>query len=539
MEERFGRDFGHVRVHTDQAAAQSAVDVGAKAYTVGNHIAFKAGEYAPDTTSGRRSIAHELSHVVQQNRGGNSYEPRQEDSRLEHAADRAAATVTTEISGAVHVIGASAPSLARQEDEGKKKELELTKVAKGFLGEYLSEAVRSAPGVSEVLNVKRAIEQAPETYKRFGGGVKGATAAVLGASPLAPTAEEMVKAYKQYGGGVGGFLMAANQLNPAFHAAVGFYEANEARKRGDSERLGAESFKAVKGSVDTVLLATGAAKAAASKLGGAGKPAAATAQRGKPLTPALKPEPTPPGPKTKPAVKAPAPAKPAAADAPAKSPAAEAAPKSVKKPAPARAPAAEAAPKSVTKPAPARAPAAEAAPKSVTKPAPATAVPKVKSPRRRKGIVKTAGAKERAPGDKTISTTEKEVGPGVTRYRHKVSGQKHVGRERLDDVHAYSKKIGHTLRPHGLKDNTKLGGKAGDYNAGHAEKLHEPNSPQTVDKPMCSDCRDFKQKSAKHEKRTQVVNDPDMTREFHPDGSVTYRPRSGGAYTLPPGHKKH
>src|SRR5262249_51867263 len=66
MEQRFGRDFSWVRVHSGAAAEQSARDVNAHAYTVGYDIAFGAGQYAPATRDGRRLLAHELAHVVQQ-----------------------------------------------------------------------------------------------------------------------------------------------------------------------------------------------------------------------------------------------------------------------------------------------------------------------------------------------------------------------------------------------------------------------------------------------------------------------------------------
>jgi hypothetical protein len=66
MEPRFGHDFGHVRVHTDEQAAQAAGDYHARAYTIGGDIVFGAEEYAPGTSEGQRLIAHELTHVVQQ-----------------------------------------------------------------------------------------------------------------------------------------------------------------------------------------------------------------------------------------------------------------------------------------------------------------------------------------------------------------------------------------------------------------------------------------------------------------------------------------
>jgi hypothetical protein len=66
MEQRFGHDFSRVRVHSDAAAEQSARDVNANAYTRGHDIVFGAGRFAPATLEGRRLIAHELTHVVQQ-----------------------------------------------------------------------------------------------------------------------------------------------------------------------------------------------------------------------------------------------------------------------------------------------------------------------------------------------------------------------------------------------------------------------------------------------------------------------------------------
>lgn len=66
FEPRLGRDFGHVRVHTDAAAAESAEDVNARAYTLGSHIVFGQREYAPGSREGLRLLAHELTHVVQQ-----------------------------------------------------------------------------------------------------------------------------------------------------------------------------------------------------------------------------------------------------------------------------------------------------------------------------------------------------------------------------------------------------------------------------------------------------------------------------------------
>jgi peptidoglycan/xylan/chitin deacetylase (PgdA/CDA1 family) len=66
MEPRFGHDFGKVRVHRDTRAAESARDINALAYTVGQNVVFGPGQYAPRTGDGQKLLAHELAHTVQQ-----------------------------------------------------------------------------------------------------------------------------------------------------------------------------------------------------------------------------------------------------------------------------------------------------------------------------------------------------------------------------------------------------------------------------------------------------------------------------------------
>ncbi|PSN10622.1 hypothetical protein C7293_27385 [filamentous cyanobacterium CCT1] len=66
MEPRFGRDFAQVLVHTGAIAAEAASTVQANAFTVGDHVVFGAGQYNPASNDGRRLLAHELTHVVQQ-----------------------------------------------------------------------------------------------------------------------------------------------------------------------------------------------------------------------------------------------------------------------------------------------------------------------------------------------------------------------------------------------------------------------------------------------------------------------------------------
>ena len=66
FEPRFGREFGNVRVHTNSGAAHAADQIRARAFTSGDDIVFGARHYAPESNEGRKLLAHELSHVVQQ-----------------------------------------------------------------------------------------------------------------------------------------------------------------------------------------------------------------------------------------------------------------------------------------------------------------------------------------------------------------------------------------------------------------------------------------------------------------------------------------
>ncbi|MGI9102233.1 MAG: eCIS core domain-containing protein [Terriglobales bacterium] len=109
MESRFGRDLGGVRIHTDSQAADSARDVNAHAYTVGNHIVFDRGKYDPGSHNGRHLLAHELAHTVQQNglqrsADGISVGEAPEYHRLESEADSVAHAV---------MAGSPAPAVSR------------------------------------------------------------------------------------------------------------------------------------------------------------------------------------------------------------------------------------------------------------------------------------------------------------------------------------------------------------------------------------------------------------------------------------------
>lgn len=77
MESGFGRDFSQVQVHTDDEAAQMNLELQSKAFTYGQNIFFGKGKFAPESVDGKRLLAHELTHVVQQS----GSEPQQNQAR--------------------------------------------------------------------------------------------------------------------------------------------------------------------------------------------------------------------------------------------------------------------------------------------------------------------------------------------------------------------------------------------------------------------------------------------------------------------------
>ncbi len=75
MEQAFGADFSGVRLHTNSEASQLSQSLNARAFTTGQDIYFKHGEYQPDSSQGQRLLAHELTHVIQQTGAENSHHP--------------------------------------------------------------------------------------------------------------------------------------------------------------------------------------------------------------------------------------------------------------------------------------------------------------------------------------------------------------------------------------------------------------------------------------------------------------------------------
>lgn len=102
MESRLGADFSDVRVHTGGTAASSAAAVGAHAYTVGRDVVFGAGRFDTTSTAGRTTLAHELTHVVQQRSGPVSGTPTGDGVSISDPGDRFEREATANAERAMH-----------------------------------------------------------------------------------------------------------------------------------------------------------------------------------------------------------------------------------------------------------------------------------------------------------------------------------------------------------------------------------------------------------------------------------------------------
>jgi hypothetical protein len=126
MESRLSYDFSRVRIHADRTARESAAALQARAYTVGRDIAFASGAYDPGSDTGRRLVAHELVHVVQQSRAHGSHRAVDAEREAEEVGDAAAAgrRVAPVLATPVRVARQTVPGVAERELEVEAVEVE-------------------------------------------------------------------------------------------------------------------------------------------------------------------------------------------------------------------------------------------------------------------------------------------------------------------------------------------------------------------------------------------------------------------------------
>ncbi len=130
MESRLGHDFSEVRIHDYLEASDSAKSVQAHAYTVGTDVVFQSGRFDPTNKGGRRELAHELTHVIQQRSGPVDGTPQPGGIRVSDPSDplereaEAVAEDATNLPDAEVGVGPGAPRVQRQADE--EEELQMT-----------------------------------------------------------------------------------------------------------------------------------------------------------------------------------------------------------------------------------------------------------------------------------------------------------------------------------------------------------------------------------------------------------------------------
>jgi Domain of unknown function (DUF4157) len=131
MESRLDADFSDVRVHTDAKASESARSVQAHAYTVGSDVVFQSGQYTPESDSGKRMLAHELTHVVQQRSGPVAGTPAPGGIKISHPSDTFEQAAESSADRAMSSQGPapqspSTPAPASLQREGEEEELQGT-----------------------------------------------------------------------------------------------------------------------------------------------------------------------------------------------------------------------------------------------------------------------------------------------------------------------------------------------------------------------------------------------------------------------------
>lgn len=185
MESRFEFDFSQVRIHANPRAADSAAALNARAYTVGTDIVFGRDQYSPASPAGRKLVAHELAHVVQQ-RGKTSGAPRAISTAGEQEAASASEAVTTGCP--VRVGPTSVPGVQRETqtfDQAKRSVIE--------------ELHRSMPAaILPMLDfmdapIRAQLQNDPDVLSAIKGLPKGAQAIVMKhltqAAPASPQAQ--------------------------------------------------------------------------------------------------------------------------------------------------------------------------------------------------------------------------------------------------------------------------------------------------------------------------------------------------------------
>lgn len=181
MESAFSADFNSVRVHTDSNADRLNQELNSRAFTIGHDIFFRKGEYVPEKISGQELLAHELTHVVQQNSGiqckltiGRS------DNEYEQDADRVAQIISKNKGQ----FGRRQTDIKADESQSKEK-IKLGQTKTAFIEDQIPTKYKFKDGTNLIASSPIRILQKKDTNdakKR-----RMATAAITLRMPIATT----------------------------------------------------------------------------------------------------------------------------------------------------------------------------------------------------------------------------------------------------------------------------------------------------------------------------------------------------------------
>ena len=150
MEDRMGDSLGDVRIHTGPQAAAACESINARAFTIGNHIAFNSGEYDPESPEGQHVLAHELAHVRQQTQGAVSMLPQEDveleidpDLQLEREAEETAQQVMEGGELGIQRLAGTEVHIQRRVDDGSRGKVTDTTALKSDL-EVATASVKAA-----------------------------------------------------------------------------------------------------------------------------------------------------------------------------------------------------------------------------------------------------------------------------------------------------------------------------------------------------------------------------------------------------------
>jgi hypothetical protein len=223
MEDRMGDSIGDVRIHTGPRAAEACEEINARAFTVGNHVAFNSGEYDPECAEGQHVLAHELAHVRQQTGGAVSMLPQEHveleidpDPALEREAEETAQRVME--GGELGIQRMSDSEVHVQRMPGVEK-LREVRGKLGGSGDKQDESIPADPEVlaKEVQQIKQNQEQVLETLSEARPGAPTSP----GAGGWATTATKGIAGSLASAGSGAALGMMAGSAVPGIGTAVG------------------------------------------------------------------------------------------------------------------------------------------------------------------------------------------------------------------------------------------------------------------------------------------------------------------------------